>query len=102
MVHAARIQDDNDAFRRTCVHTRPRYVGWRGHYMQSEQLLDSILRAIAMCEDFDELAMLNDFGTVVADGRTFHWSIEYLSAESKPVDPSREHVAFRGITIEPD
>lgn len=102
MVDTTRIQDDNDAFRRTCAYTRPRYVGWHGHYMQSEQLLDSILRAIAVCDDFDELAVLNDYGTVVVDGRTFRWVIDYLSAESKPVDPSRDHVAFRGITIEPD
>jgi hypothetical protein len=102
MADAARIQNDNDVFRRMCAHTRPHYVGWHGRYMESGQLLDSILRAIAVCENFDEDAMLNDYGTVVVDGRTFHWVIDYLSTESKPVDPSRDEVAFRGITIEPD
>jgi len=102
MFDAASIKDANDAFRRTCAHARPRYVGWSGHYMQSEQLLDAILRAIAAYDNFDELAIFDDYGTVEVEGRNFRWDIEYLSADDRMVDPTRDPVAYRGITIQPE
>jgi len=93
-----RIRADNDDFRRACAHTRP-IVFWRGSAYLSNDLLDEILRAIAALEAFSDDNFLHDFGMVVVGGKTYEWTIEYLSADNRPVSVL-DLIVRRGISIE--
>jgi hypothetical protein len=95
------IRKDTDAFRESCVDSP--HISWSGFpFIAPNQILPVILQLIATYTDFEEDAIFGDFGTVLVDGRSYHWDIFCVSANGRTIDPMREDVAYRRIVITPE